>query len=124
MDENGGFFGPMMRHGGAIGQHAQDAGTSSVEWAILGLTIAILVLVVLILVDSCRRRRHHLDSGWDRTGEPLEIVRMRYSRGELSREQYLQTLEDLGAPPEQKPAPAPPTEGAGPPRRRGRRKLP
>ena len=126
LSELQGLLGPMMRNGGIFGnqQSPHDTGTSSVEWAILGLAIAILVGVVLLLADRCRHRRHHRHLGWDQPGEfdkPLAIVRIRYSRGEMSREEYLQALEDLGASPEQKAVPAvTPPEGEKP-RRRGRK---
>ncbi|HYY81319.1 MAG TPA: SHOCT domain-containing protein, partial [Actinomycetes bacterium] len=41
----------------------------------------------------------------------LDIARARYARGELSREEYLRILQDLGAP----PPPAPPEPPPGPP---------
>lgn len=120
------LFGPMMRHPGTYDyqEHMHGAGTSSVEWAILGLAIAILVGVLLLLADRCRHRWHH-HHGWGHPGgfdKPLEIVRWRYSRGELSREEYQQALADLGASPEQKSASPvnPPEEGDPPRRRRGK----
>lgn len=122
LNELQGFLGPMMHNGGIFGNQQQphDAGTSTVEWVILGLTIAILVGVVLLIADRCRHRRRHHRLGWNHPGgfdKPLAIVRMRYSRGELSREEYLQALDDLGASPERKAEPA--TEPAEkPPRRR------
>jgi uncharacterized membrane protein len=87
----------MMRHGGTYGYptHMHDAGTSSVEWVILGLAIAILVVVTLLLLDACLRRRqirrfrHSHD-------EPLAIVRLRYARGEIAHDEYSQALTDLG----------------------------
>jgi len=104
MNGDQGLFGQMMRHGGAYGYHSNmhDAGTSSVEWAILGIVIAILILVLLLFADRCRHRHEHRRHGWDQHGaaadEPLTIVRMRYSRGEMTREEYLLSLGDLGAP--------------------------
>jgi len=126
MNGNQGLFGPMMRHGEFFGnqQHMHETGTSSVEWAILGLAIAILIGVLILLTDRCRHRRHHRHFGWDHPGgfdKPLAIVRMRYSRGEMSREDYLQALNDLGASPEQKAEPAPEPPEKAPPRRRGRK---
>jgi len=124
MNNNQGLFGPMMRHGGNFGlqEHAHGAGTSCVEWAILGLTIAILIGVVLLLADHCRHRRHHHHLGWDHPGgfdKPLAIVRMRYSRGEMNREEYLQALDDLGVSTEQKAEPANEPAAKPPRRRRG-----
>jgi len=126
MNGNERLLGPMMRHGDIFGnqQHLHDTGTSSVEWAILGLAIAILVGVILLLVDRCGRRSHHHHHGWGHQSgfdKPLAIVRMRYSRGEMSREDYLQALEDLGASAEQEPAPAAKPPEGDPPRRRGRK---
>jgi uncharacterized membrane protein len=125
-EQQQGLLGPMMRHGDIFGnqQHLHDTGTSSVEWAILGLAIAILLGVILLLADRCRHRQHHRHLGWDHPGgfdKPLAIVRMRYSRGEMSREEYLQALEDLGASPEQKAAPVTEPPEGKPPRRRGRK---
>jgi uncharacterized membrane protein len=126
MNQHQGFLGPMMRHGDIFGnqQHLHGAGTSPVEWVILGLSIAILLGVILLLADRCRHRRHHRHPGWDHPrgfDKPLAIVRVRYSRGEMSREEFQQALEDLGVSPEQKAATTTkPAEGE-PPRRRGRK---
>jgi uncharacterized membrane protein len=82
-----------------------DGGASSIEWAILGIVVAILVVVLLLLADRCRHRRQLRQHGWGSPDDPLAIARTRYSRGELTREEYLQRLDDLGAPP-------PPNEAA------------
>lgn len=125
MNGNEGLFGSMMRHGGAYGypRNMHDAGTSSVEWVILGIVIAILVVVLLLLADRCRHRRHHQRHGWALHGapdEPLAIVRMRYSRGEMTREEYLQSLDDLGVPPGKQETPESAEPETKPRRRRGR----
>ena len=120
MNGDQGLFGLMMRHGGAYGH---EAGTSSVEWAILGIVIAILVVVLLLLADRCRHRRHHHLHGWDQhdaPGELLAIVRMRYARGEMTREEYLQSVNDLGAPPGGEETPEIAAPETKPRRRRGR----
>ncbi|MGD0165983.1 MAG: hypothetical protein ABSC51_01650 [Gaiellaceae bacterium] len=114
----------MMRHGGIFGysQHAHDAGTSSIEWAVFGIAIAILVGVILLLTDRYRHRRQHR-RGWSHHGgfdKPLAILRLRYSQGEITRDQFLQASRDLGVSPESAESeavePAPPA-----PRRRGRK---
>ena len=126
MNGNQGLFGQMMRHG-IFGDSSRmhDAETSSVEWAILGIVIAILVVVGLLLVDHCRYRRLHRRHGWDHHGvpdEPSAIARTRYARGELTREEYLQLLGDLGAPPgEKETTPENAVAETKPRRRRGRR---
>jgi uncharacterized membrane protein len=125
MNGNQGLFGQMMRRG-VFGDSSRmhDAGTSSLEWAILGIVIAILVVVLLLLVDRCRHRRLHRQRGWGHHGaldDPSAIAGARYARGELKRDEYLQLLDDLGAPPGENDAP--PENAAAeikPRRRRGR----
>lgn len=119
------LFGPMMRHGSNMGYpgNAHSAGTSSVEWAILGLAIAILIGVVLLLADRSKHGHRHHGHGWGPSGgfdKPLTILRLRYSQGEITRDEYLQASRDLGGAPQQEESPAaehPPAES----RRRGRK---
>ncbi len=48
-------------------------------------------------------------------GDPaVELVRSRYARGEIGRDEFVQVLADLGAPPVAPPSPARPTEGVPP----------
>jgi len=119
------LLGPMMRHGGVFGypQHAHETGTSSIEWTILVLTIAILIGVVLLLADRCRHRHCHHEHGWGPNGgfdKPLSILRLRYSQGEITRDEYLQASRDLGVSPQQEEPPAAEQAPAAP-RRRGRK---
>ena len=126
MNGDQGLFGPMMRHPGTFGYRSgmHDGGTSSVEWAILGIVIAILVVVLLLLADRYRHWRKPRGHDWSQHGsssdEPLAIVRSRYARGELTREDYLQSIGDLGAAPEAGDTPAG-TEPEKKPRRRRER---
>ena len=46
-----------------------------------------------------RRYDRNLSSGGYGTNRPLMIARMRYARGEISREQYEQIMRDLGRRP-------------------------
>lgn len=119
------LLGPMMRHGGVFGypQHAHETGTSSIEWAILGLTIAILIGVVLLLADRCRHRHRHHGHDWGSSGgfdKPLSILRLRYSKGEITRDEYLQASRDLGVSPQQEEPPAAEQQSAAR-RRRGQK---
>jgi uncharacterized membrane protein len=90
------FFERTAEHGG---------GTDTVLWAVFGLVLALLVLAVLALAArygaAWRVRRVAV------AGDPLDVVRLRYARGQLSREDYLQASADLGAQPAQ-PAEPPP----------------
>ena len=118
-----------MRHGGIMGYpgNAQSAGTSSVEWAILGLAIAILVITTLLLLDAFLRWRHmqRFRSGQSGHDEPLAILRLRYARGEIAHDEYSQTLANLGASHERTAVSTDnaetTTEEAQPKRRRGRK---
>ncbi len=129
MNRHQDLLGPMMRHGGAFGypQHAHETGTSSIEWAILGLAIAILVIVTLLLIDTClrRRRRRRFWSGLSDHDKPLAILRLRYARGEIAHDEYSQALADLGKSHERTAVPADsaetPSEEAQPKHRRGRK---
>jgi Predicted membrane protein len=100
MNGDNSLFGQMMRHGGGFGYHgsAHEAGTSSVEWAILGLAIAILAIVTLLLLDALLRRRHmrRFRAGQSGHDKSFEILRLRYARGEIAHDEYSQTLADLG----------------------------
>lgn len=119
------LLGPMMRHGGVFGypEHAHETGTSSIEWAILGLTIAILIGIVLLLADRCRHSHCRHGHGWGHHGgfdKPLSILRLRYSQGEITRDEYLQASRDLGVSPQHEESPAVEQPPAAP-RRRGRK---
>ena len=125
MNRSQSLLGPMMRHGGVFGypQPAHETGTSSIEWAILGLTIAILIGVVLLLADRCGHRHRHHGHGWGPSGgfdKPLTMLRLRYSQGEITRDEYLQASRDLGGAPQEEEPPAAEHPPAAP-RRRGQK---
>lgn len=125
MSRSQSLLGPMMRHGGVFGypQPAHETGTSSIEWTILGLTIAILIGVVLLLADRCGHRHRHHGHGWGPSGgfdKPLTMLRLRYSQGEITRDEYLQASRDLGGAPQEEEPPAAEHPPAAP-RRRGQK---
>jgi uncharacterized membrane protein len=99
------------------------SGANSLEWVIFGLVLAILILLLGLVAMRLAggpgrgrgRRRHGFEP------DAREVVRHRYARGEMSREEYLQASQDLaesGSPrgfrrhepaaPEPPPAAAPP----------------
>jgi hypothetical protein len=104
-----------------------DGSASPIEWAILGLAIAILVIAGLLLFDAWqrRRRRRRFWSGKSGPDRPLAVLRLRYARGEISRDEYSQALADLAASQEHTAVPADTAEitpeEAQPKRRRGRK---
>jgi uncharacterized membrane protein len=113
------LFGPMTRHGYALGYH--DQGTTWVEWAIFAMTIAILVIVALLLFDAyVSRRRRRLFWGEHGGDKPLAILHMRYARGEIDHDAFSQALADLGSPQEQATAEPEKEASSQPRRRRGR----
>jgi uncharacterized membrane protein len=126
MNEDDSMFGPMWRHGGEMGNpgYMHEAGTSPVEWAILGLAIAILVIVTLLLLDACARRRQMRRSQVGRD-EAVAALRLRYAQGAIGQNEYSQALAELGAPEGSATEPVEKAkttaEEAQPKRRRGRK---
>jgi len=100
-NRGGTFFGPAYHHGGP----------SSLAWAIFALQLLLLLGLAALLVSALAGPRLR---PWARPlpgpspppsgptpgrHDPLEVVRMRYARGELSRDDYLQANRDLGGTP-------------------------
>ncbi|MBO3842778.1 MAG: SHOCT domain-containing protein [Candidatus Brockarchaeota archaeon] len=64
-------------------------------WFMLLIPIAFLVLIAIgayYLITELSRRS---SSGTERVERPLEILKERYAKGEITREQYLKMKEDL-----------------------------
>jgi hypothetical protein len=101
-DFRGGLFPVYMRHGG---------GSHPLAWVIFGLLVVVLISVTVLLAA-------HFTGGpprWKRLAfaggapEPLALLRMRYARGEIARDEFLQASMDLGAETEQGGKPPPKT---------------
>lgn len=114
--------------------HAERGGgwPDSLAWVIFALLLAVLVLAIVSLaLDAHHRSQRHRHWGpWFPPGMPpgdraLGVLGVRYARGEISRDDFMQARADLGAPPG--PAAEAPTETTPPapqppaPRRRPRR---
>lgn len=69
------------------------------EWNSSGGVLLILGLVALVLLVSVllvlAGRASTMPDGPDRARSPEDMLRARYVRGELSRQQYLEVLSDL-----------------------------
>lgn len=100
----GGFGpGPMYLHNG--GPHA-------LAWATFALVLLLVLAFGALLVAraaSGRPRRWHHRMAFAGPGDPqdpLELLRMRYARGEIDRNAFLQSTSDLtaAAPMEEKPS--------------------
>jgi uncharacterized membrane protein len=77
-------------------------GGIALRWIALFMFLGFLVLLVVGAVLLWRRTNDQPA----RSDEALSLVRMRYARGEMTREEFLAASEDLGGP--QPPPPPPP----------------
>ena len=100
-NRGGTFFDPAYHHGGP----------SALAWTIFALQLLLVLGLGALLVSALAGPRVR---PWARPfpgpsrppsgpqpgrPDPLEVVRMRYARGELSRDDYLQATRDLGDTP-------------------------
>jgi hypothetical protein len=100
-NRGGTFFDPAFHHGGP----------SALAWTIFALQLLLLLgLAALLVAALAGPRRRPWVRPFPGTGrppggpppgrqDPLEVVRMRYARGELNRDDYLQATRDLGGTP-------------------------
>ena len=75
---------------------AWDAGEGMGWWMLFGglLTIAFWGAIIYVVVALIRRPGRTTPAGGE---EPAEILKRRYARGELSREEYERMRRDLAA---------------------------
>jgi putative membrane protein len=103
----GGFFGARVHDGGGW--------PDSLSWVIFALLLALLLIAIVSLaLDAYHRsQRRSRWAAWFPPGIPpgdraLSLLGVRYARGEISREDFLQARADLAGPLE--PAAEAPTE--------------
>ena len=105
---------------GALVQHPDGGGPSALTWAIFALLLLLLLLAVASLVVDLYSRRRDARAAATAPSAPTEptvalaTLDDRYARGEIPRDDYLRTRDDLrGAtdattqvipPPEPEPA--------------------
>lgn len=84
---------------GIFGPHQGGPGPGPLGWTLFALELVAIAGIAWLLASMVlgRRGRRLAVAG----AAPLELLHMRYARGEVSREEYLQAREDLGpaAPP-------------------------
>jgi putative membrane protein len=86
----------------------------AIRWLGIFFFLAFLALLALGVALLWRRGSAGQGSG-DGGDEALQALRLRYARGEMTREEFLQATEDLGGSPPPPPAPPPPPESEAPP---------
>ena len=107
----GGFgFGPT------IVQHQQNH-PDALAWATFALVLLLVLTVGAMIVARVaarrsrswhgpgRGRRHFAFAGAGHRPEPLDVLRWRYARGEIGRDEFLQGTSDLTAGGEAPPPP-------------------
>jgi putative membrane protein len=76
------------------------------RWVALVMFLAFLALIALGV--ALLWRQWGSGGSATRQDDALNTVRMRYARGEMTREEFLRAHEDLGGGPSPAPPPAPP----------------
>ena len=86
-------------------------GGDALDWVIFALLLLLILLVVAQLaVTLVRPRRGMHTRVWHGSPwgpDPLALAQMRYARGDIDHDAYVQLMQDLGGLPGPKPPPAP-----------------
>jgi uncharacterized membrane protein len=91
---------PFQGPGG--GHHHFGHGGHPLAWVIFALLLAVLVVLLVNLARKLLASRGAAVAALPATAagaDPLAVLRLRYARGEVSRDEFLPASEDLGAPP-------------------------
>jgi putative membrane protein len=64
-------------------------------WGIFMMFFWLIVLVVIAVVVMRLLREHHHHTGDTQKSEPLDFVKERYAKGEITKEQFEQLKKDL-----------------------------
>jgi putative membrane protein len=84
--------------------------------AIRGLIIFFFLAFIALLALGVALLWRRGSTGTESSGsgdQALDTLRLRYARGEISREEFLQAIEDLGGPAPQDPGSPPPPATSG-----------
>ena len=85
---------PGFFPGPGFEQH--HGGGSTLGWVVFALQLLMLAGLAVLIARAFMRPRFGPRPGRGGPGDPVEIARHRYARGELTREQYLELVGDLG----------------------------
>lgn len=105
--------------------HGMHGGGYGFGWAIFALLLLLVLILFAQLMLTMRRPRFAGQRMWGRghrhgappwqegaswnAPDPAAVARMRYARGEIARDEYVQLVQDLGGEPGPAPeAPPPP----------------
>jgi putative membrane protein len=75
-------YGPMMNR--------NDGG-----WGILMMFFWLIVLIAVVVVVMRLLKEHNHNVGDMQKSDPLEIVKIRYAKGEITKEQFEELRKDL-----------------------------
>jgi hypothetical protein len=97
------FQGRGFGYGPNLVAFHEHAANSPLEWATFSLVLLIALtlgaLIIMRLARGGRRRHMHGPPVMKMRGagapDPLEVLRMRFASGQISRDEYLQTAADL-----------------------------
>jgi len=111
---------PMLQHrGGGFGfapLYLQHDRPGALAWATFALVLLLVLTVGAMIVARLAARRSHRWRGPRHLAfaagpgrrDPLDVLRWRYARGEISRDEFLQGTSDLTAHGDSPPVPPPP----------------
>ena len=95
------------------GGFPDHGGPHPLAWAIFALVLALVVGFAIALLVSLATRRaprwHHLVPAGGPPFDPLTVLSMRYARGEIGRDEFMQATDDLRPRPPQAGEPPPPS---------------
>jgi uncharacterized membrane protein len=100
----GGGFGPMMNH--PYLEYGRDHADHPFGWLLLFVVLALVIALVVWFVRRAKGPHDHVHGVAASLDDALDVVRMRYARGEIDRKEFLRITGDLGAPPERPLAPS------------------
>jgi uncharacterized membrane protein len=101
------FQGRGFGYGPGFARVHEQVGNTPLQWATFALVLLIALtlgaLIVARLARGPRRRRFGMRGG--RRPDALEVVRMRFASGQISRDEYTQAVSDLTADAPTQPQP-------------------